>query len=227
MRNLAWQGITLVLLIANCTNSEKKTPTKPSDSVTTMSKLEQVETDSLNSKHLAGANTITEQGSVKNPEKAINPVSGLAVNPTKKSDSLLTIKLKEAAKKKHSIQPNSTYGAIPDYPGERPAVDMLTTPGGNVQGSTQLYKYNFRRKFKVISELTQLKADGTGTIVFKADVDCGFSWKVLNYKVSGSTYNGSENGLKAAVETFMKSVRFEMTQDYCPVQGYIFLYLDK
>lgn len=71
--------------------------------------------------------------------------------------------------------------------------------------------------FKLISDVEQVQAQGTGTIVFEVKVDCYGNFKILGGEAAGATYNGGD--AKAVFITVLSRSTFKKTGENCPETG--------
>lgn len=85
-----------------------------------------------------------------------------------------------------------------------------------------IFGYDFTN-YKVTSTLRRLNADGVGTVACRVTVDCDGRWIVSEYGSRGTTYNGSVEGLRNVVTTFLRSASFEKIGKTCPESGIIYI----
>lgn len=75
--------------------------------------------------------------------------------------------------------------------------------------------------FKLVSDVDQVQAQGTGTIVFEVKVDCFGNFKILGGEASGTTYNGGD--AKAVFMSVLSQSTFKKTGEDCPETGKVFV----
>lgn len=71
--------------------------------------------------------------------------------------------------------------------------------------------------FKLISDVEQVQAQGTGVIVFEVKVDCYGNYRILGGEASGTTYNGGD--AKAVFMSVLSRSTFKKMGEDCPETG--------
>lgn len=71
--------------------------------------------------------------------------------------------------------------------------------------------------FKLISDIEEVQAQGTGIIIFEVKVDCYGNYKILGGEAAGTTYNGGD--AKAVFMSVLSRSTFKKTGEDCPETG--------
>jgi len=71
--------------------------------------------------------------------------------------------------------------------------------------------------FKLLSDVEQVDAQGTGTIVFEVKVDCYGNFKILGGEAAGTNYTGSD--AKAVFTNVLSRSTFKKIGETCPETG--------
>ena len=65
------------------------------------------------------------------------------------------------------------------------------------------------------SDFDNPNTDAYGKIIARVRVDCNGTWKVIEWNVSGTTWNGSDDDMIATFTKFLKRSQFEKNGDGC------------
>jgi hypothetical protein len=90
-----------------------------------------------------------------------------------------------------------------------------TNPGNKGKGFISA-KFN---NFKLISDVEQVQAEGSGLIIYEVRVECNGSFRILGGEVSGSNYTGSDS--KAVFISVLSRSSFKKIGENCPEQGFV------
>lgn len=95
--------------------------------------------------------------------------------------------------------------------------DVGNNPGNRGKGLVSARFTNF----KLLSDVEQVDAQGTGTIVFEVRVDCYGNFRILGGEASGTTYTGGD--AKAVFMSVLSQSTFKKTGETCPETGKVFV----
>ncbi len=86
-------------------------------------------------------------------------------------------------------------------------------PGNRGKG---LINANFTN-FKLVSDVDQVQAEGTGTIVFEVKVDCYGNYRIIGGEAAGTTYTGGD--AKEVFKSVLSRSMFKKMGEGCPETG--------
>lgn len=99
--------------------------------------------------------------------------------------------------------------------------DRLTSNKGNANFSAKFTKYS------MFSDFDNPNTDAYGKIIGRVRVNCDGTWKVIEWNVSGTTWNGSEDDMIATFTKFLKRSQFEKNGDGCGESALVTLIVKK
>lgn len=88
-----------------------------------------------------------------------------------------------------------------------------SNPGNRGKGLVSAYFTNFR----LVSDVTEVASEGTGTIVYEVRVECDGSFRIIGGEAAGTTYTGGDS--KQVFTSVLKRSSFRKTGETCPETG--------
>lgn len=92
-----------------------------------------------------------------------------------------------------------------------------TNPGNRGKGLVSAYFTNF----KLISDVEEVPAEGTGMIVYEVRVECDGSFRIIGGEASGTTYTGGDS--KQVFTAVLRRSSFRKIGETCPETGKVYV----
>lgn len=180
----------------------------------------------------AGGNPVVSGGEGKVvTNESDNTVKLPPIDPPKRSDNPEDPALAKRLGKIGKRTGGSTEGTPNGWPGGKGTTGSGGGPNnGGVRGDGTGTRVGDRGRgvvsayftnFKLISDVQQVPAEGTGMIVYEVKVECDGSFRILGGEAAGTTYTGSDS--KAVFSYVLRQSSFRKVGETCPETGKVYV----